>query len=171
MTDAVPAKPAGRSLRIALMVSLALNVLIIGGVASALIVSHHHHWRGGHGHKGSLLLSFAETLPSDQGDAIRQKVQSERTVLDPLRKAEREARDAARGILMTEPFDAQKFKAALDRIADADAKVMSARMTIFADTVATFTPEERRQLHNWFEERHKRGGHHGDDDQPPPPPQ
>ena len=102
---------------------------------------------------------------------IRQKVQSERTVLDPLRKAEREARDAARGILTAEPFDAQKFKAALDRIADADAKVKSARMTIFADTAATFTPEERRQLHNWFEERRKRGGHRGDDDQPPPPAQ
>jgi len=168
MTDAVPAKPAGRALRIALMVSLALNVLIIGGVASALIVSHLHHWKG-HGHRGSLLLSFAETLPSEQGDAIRQKVRSERTVLDPLRKAEREARDAARTALMAEPFDAQQFKAALDQIADADAKVMSARMTIFADTVATFTPEERRQLHNWFEERRKHGRHHRDDDRPPPP--
>jgi uncharacterized membrane protein len=169
MTDAVPAKPAGRALRIALMVSLALNVLIIGGVASALIFSHHHGWRG-HRHKGSLLLSFAETLPSGRADAIRQKVLSERTVLDPLRKAERSARDAARAILMAEPFDAQKFKTALDQIADADAKEMSARMTIFADTVATFTPQERHQLHDWFEERRKHR-HHRDDDRPPPPAQ
>ncbi len=62
----------------------------------------------------------------------------------------------------------QKFKAALDQVADADAKEKSARMTIFANTVATFTPEERRQLHNWFEQRRGRHRHDRDEDGPPP---
>jgi len=154
-SDTVPAKPTGRWLRIALIVSLALNVLIIGGVASGLIFSHHYGWDR-HGRRHSLLLRFAETLPAEQADAIRKTVLSERSALDPLRKAKREARDAARSVLTTEPFDLQKFRAALDRIAEADAKEKRARMTIFADTVANFTPEERRQLHDWFEKRRAR---------------
>ena len=70
----------------------------------------------------------------------------------PLRKAERDARDAARAILMQEPFDAEKFKAALARAAEADAKEKSARMSLLATTASELTPDERRQLHSLVRE-------------------
>jgi uncharacterized membrane protein len=174
MTNDTAARPGGSSfkLRLALMVSLALNVLIIGAVAGAMLVSRHHGWHG-HGFKGAGLAGFARTLPPDRGDAIREKLKSNRAALAPLYKEEQEARDAARSVLMTEPFDVEKFKAALERAVDADVKEKRARMELFAETAASMTPEERRQLHNWFEERRKRFRRHHDDDEesaPPPPP-
>ena len=89
-------------------------------------------------------------------------------VLDSLR--DDAARDAARAILMQEPFDAEKFKAALARAAEADAKEKSARMSLLATTAAELTPDERRQLHNWFEKRRARFRRLRDEDAPPPPP-
>lgn len=171
MTNDTAAKPGGSSfkLRLALMVSLALNVLIIGAVAGAVLVSRHHGWHG-HGFKGAGLTGFARTLPPDRGDAIRQKLESNRASLAPLRKEKREARNAARSVLMTEPFDVEKFKAALERAVEADVKEKRARMALFAETAAAMTPEERRQLHNWFEERRKHFRHRHHDDEPPPPP-
>ncbi len=163
-----PSRFAGVSLRVALMASLALNVLIIGAVAGTLFVGRHHGWHG-HGFKGAGLSGFARTLPPERSEIIRQKLESNRAVLDPLRKEEQEARDAARGVLMTEPFDVEKFKAALSRAVDADEKEKRARMTLFAEMAASLTPDERRQLHNWFEKR-RAHRHHHDEDAPPPPP-
>ncbi len=164
-------RPAGFNLRVALMASLALNVLIVGAVAGALLVSRHHGWHP-HGFKGAGLVGFARTLPPERGEALRQKLESNRATLEPLRMEEREARAAARSVLMTEPFDVEKFKAALERAMDADVKEKRARMALFAETAASLTPEERRQLHNWFEKRRKRYRRHRDEDDthPPPPP-
>jgi uncharacterized membrane protein len=156
MTIEVPGKPAGRSLRVPLMVSLALNVLFIGGIASAFILSHHGH----PGRKGGL-MAFAHTLPKERRDAIREKLKGGQATLAPLRKAEHEAREAARAILLEDPFDKDKFKAALNKAVDADTEQKRARMALFADTTAELTPAERKQLHDWIE-RHRPN--------PPPPP-
>jgi uncharacterized membrane protein len=168
-TNAGEPRPARLNLRLALMASLALNVLIIGAVAGTLLVSRHHGWKG-HGFKGAGLAGFARTLPAERADAIRSRLEQEKAILDPLRAEERAARNAARSVLMTEPFDVEKFKSALDRAVDADAKEKRARMNLLAETAATLTPEERRQLHNWFEKRRKYFRGHRDDDAPPPPP-
>lgn len=157
----VPGGTPGRALRIALIVSLALNVLIIGGVATALVLSRHHGWKG---HKHFGLLAFARTLPAERSEMIRKKVADEEATLSALRKAVREARVAARSLLTEEPFDAEKFKAALDRIADADVAAKRARMALLAAAAADMTPEERRQLHDWFAKRRARRGRDDDDD-------
>ncbi len=163
-----PGRPARFNLRLALMASLALNVLIIGVAAGSLLIGHHHGWHG-HGFRGAGLSGFARTLPPDRGEVIRQKLESDRAVLDPLRKEEHEAREAARSVLMTEPFDVEKFKAALARAVDADEKEKRARMNLFAETAATLTPEERHQLHEWFEKRRAHFKRHHDDGMPSPP--
>lgn len=155
-SDDAPKPPAaGRNLRLALIVSLALNVLIIGGVAGTLLASRHHGWKG-HGDRAFGLLGFARTLPPERAEKIRQRMASGKANLSALRKAERQAREEARGVLAEEPFDAEKFKAALSRAAEAEAKEKSARMSLLAETAAELTPEERRQLHNWFEKRRAR---------------
>ena len=122
--NAAPSPPSNSRLRLALMASLALNVLIIGAVAGTLLMSRQQGWNG-HKGKQSGLIGFAQTLPADRAEIIRAKIASEEATLAPLRKAERDARDAARAILMQEPFDAEKFKAALARAAEADAKPFS----------------------------------------------
>jgi Spy/CpxP family protein refolding chaperone len=72
-------------------------------------------------------------------------------------------------VLLTEPFDVEKFKAALERKVEADVKEKRARMALFAEMAATLTPEVRRQLHNWFEERRKRFRRTSKVEDAPPP--
>jgi uncharacterized membrane protein len=159
--NAVGKPPAGRTLRLALIVSLALNVLIVGAVAGTLLWPRHHHWKGQAYHG---LAGFARTLPSERAEAIDQQIERNRAALAPLRKAERETRNSARQLLLADPFDAEKFKAALAVAAEADAKEKSTRLSLFAEMAATLTPEERRQLHTWFEKRRARYRHYRDKD-------
>lgn len=142
---------AYRKLRLALMVSLALNVLIIGGVAGTMLFRPH----GPH-HKSGPLLGFAHTLPGERGDMIRQNVADAQPGLETLRKAGRDAREAVHAALIVEPFDQGKFNAALDQSAAADAKEKSARLAVFAKTAGQLTPEERRELHDWLERHNPR---------------
>ncbi len=156
---------SGRNLRLALMASLALNILIVGGVAAAFVLPHLHGWKG-HPKPGSL-AGFAETLPPDRAEIVRQKVRGEKANLEVLTKEERESREAARVVLTEDPFDVAKFKVALDRVAQALDKQTRARMTLVADTAAELSPEERKQLHAYFE-KHRPHRHHPPDDQPKP---
>ena len=153
MTDNTADKPGGnRKLRIALMASLALNVLIIGAIAGTFVFGRQHGWKH---HKQRGLSGFAHTLPAERGDALREKLKGQKATLAPYRDAEDKARDEARKVLMTEPFDAEAFKAAVANAAETDCAEKKARMALFAETVASLTPEERRELHAWFEKRRK----------------
>jgi uncharacterized membrane protein len=138
------------------MASLALNVLIVGSVAGALLFGRHHHGWKGPGPMGFALSSFTQTLPAERSEALRAYIVSEEATLATLRKAKHDARAAARTLLTAEPFDAAQFKAALERAVEADLAEKKARTTLLADTAARLTPEERRQLHQWFERRRER---------------
>jgi len=165
MTNATTAG-SGRNLRPALMASLALNVLIVGGVAAALLLPHLH---GGKRHpRPTGLAGFAETLPADRGEFVRQKVQAEKANFEAIFKEERESRQAARTILVEEPFDVAKFKAALDRVAQAYDKETRTRMALVADTAAQLTPDERKQLHTYFEKHRARKWHSHAPEEPKP---
>lgn len=159
----VAGKPAGRGLKIALMISLAVNVLIIGGVISAMLCAP--HWKE-HGHRSDGLIGFAETLPPERATAISKLITDKRAALKPLRQAESEARLEARSALMADPFDEARFRTALDNAAAADAAEKRARLSILADMAAALTQDERRQLHEWFEARRaRRHRERGDDDE------
>lgn len=149
MTDATAnARSPCRNLRLALMASLALNVLIIGGVGGALLLGRHH---GGPGHRGSALLGFAHTLPRERSDMIRQKAADAQPSMEKSRKGVRDARDAARTALIAEPFDQAKLDTALEGIVQAQAVEKRARVKLFGDAAGQLTPEERRQLRDWLE--------------------
>lgn len=137
-----------RKLRLALMVSLALNVLIIGGVAGTMLFGPKHGF-----HKSGPLLGFARTLPRERADMIRQNVADAQPGLEALRKSERDAREAVHAALIAEPFDQGKFNAALDQSVAADAKEKGARLAVFGKTAGQLTPEERRALYDWLERR------------------
>jgi len=156
MTNATSAAP-GRNLRPALMASLALNILFIGGIAAALLLPH--LGRRHHPPVPTGLVGFAETLPADRAAFVRGKVDEQKEAFEAIYKEQRESRQAARGILTEEPFDVAKFKAALDRVAQAYDKETRARMALVADTAGQLTPEEREQLHAYFEKHRERKRH------------
>lgn len=151
MTDATkPSRFSPRTLRWALVASLALNVLIIGAVVGTLCFGPGPHGRG---FKGSPLMGFARTLPRERSDFIRQKFADAQPNMEAMRKGVRDARAAVREALMAETFDQAKLDAALDGIVQAETNVTRARVTLFGQTVSQLTPEERRQLHDWLEKR------------------
>ena len=112
-----------RELRLALMASLALNVLIIGAVAGTLCFSPALGTsRTARGLKKSPLLGFAHTLPRERSDMIRQKFADAQPNMEALRKEHsRRARSRCATALMAEPFDQAKFNAALDGVVQAEA--------------------------------------------------
>jgi uncharacterized membrane protein len=153
MTDATPAPGPCRKLRLALMASLALNVLIIGAVAGTLCFSRLGSGPGPWGPKGSGLLGFAHTLPRERSDMIRQKLADSKPNMETLRKNIRDARLGVRAALTAEPFDQAKVNAALEGVVQAEANEQRAKVAVFGDTVSQLTPEERRQLHDWLEKK------------------
>jgi len=154
MSDATqPSRFSPRTLRWALVASLALNVLIIGTVAGTLCFSRFGHGPHGEGFKQSPLLRFARTLPRERSDMIRQKFADAQPNMEALRKGIRDARASVREALMAETFDQAKFNTALDGVVQAETNVARARTTLFGESVVQLTPEERRQLHEWLEKR------------------
>ena len=138
-----------------LIASLALNVLIVGAVLSALCGGHFGRPPGGleGGPKGSPLLGFARTLPRERADVVRQAVANAQPNLETLRRGVRDARANVRAALSAEPFDQAKFDTAMDGIVQADANEARGKATLFADVVKQLTLEERVKLHEWLESR------------------
>lgn len=150
--------PNCRRLRVGLIASLALNVLIIGAVGSALLFARHGH--GWHGRKSFGLYGFARTLPNDRRDVIHNSIKDGRAKLRPLREEVWSARAAARKVLAEEPFEEEKLKAALNVVVAADADYQCARMTIFSQTAAKLSDAERDDLTKWLERHGKRYRRH-----------
>ena len=147
-TDSAPERRS-RWLYAGLIASLALNLLFIGGVARAKW--HHRHEGGRHGDAG--LIGFVNQLPADRQSLVRGDVEAARETIRPLRKAVRDAWSDANMALTAEPFDKDKYKAAVDRLTEAESRFKAAVAASLADTAAKLTPEERSRLQGWREKR------------------
>ena len=144
----------GRWLKLGLIASLAVNLLVIGGIAGSMLAWQRHGPRGaGRGGEEFGLLGFSRTLPAERAAVIRKAIQAERTALRPLRDEIRDARREAADVLVAEPFDRDKFKAAIDKISEAEAKLKSAGLSVFLNTAERLTADERRALHDWWQRR------------------
>lgn len=152
MTDATGPWLTPRTLRWALVASLALNVLVIGAVAGTLCFSR---WGGHdrHGFKGSPLLGFARTLPRERADLIRQKLADAQPSMETARKGVRDARGALRTLLPADTFDQPAFNAALDSLVQAETDMARSKKALFGDVVGQLSPQERKALHDWLEKR------------------
>jgi len=151
-----PAPRRSRLLYPAFIISLALNLLFIGGIAAA--VWHHNQWRQSHmqgRHEGGL-LAFARQLPSDRQDAFRAQVLADRESLKSQRDEVRAAWLETNNLLTAEPFDRDKFLAALTKLREVDAQYKTGLSAKFADIAASFSPEERKLLQTWREKRKAR---------------
>jgi uncharacterized membrane protein len=140
--------------------SLALNLLFVGGIASA--VWHHRHGPG----RG--LMSFARDLPDDRRKSFIDEVRSGRTTLRPLRDEVRSTWEQSNVLLGEEPFDKAKFKAALEKVVDAERRLRAQMYDVIADAAGNMTADERQAFQKWRERKHERRMHrferHKDDD-------
>jgi uncharacterized membrane protein len=165
---AAPQSPKERRLKLMLIASLAFNLLVVGAVAGAMIFGPHGpRHRGGSPGDEYGLMGFTRALSSDRRGPIRKAIKEQRETFKPLREAVDEARRQAAEVLVTEPFSKDKLKEAFDKINEADVKLKSAGQAMLLGTAESLTPDERRQLKDWWVKRHARW-FRGRDDRPPP---
>lgn len=168
MTDQQPsvAPKRPRWLFPVLIASLALNLLFIGGFATAAW----HHRKGPPRSGDYGLLGFVKGLPAERQAVVSEQVTAARDAIRPLRRAVRDKWSETNSLMTVEPFDKEKFKSSMAELAEAEARYVAAVRDALAATAEKLTPDERRLLQNWREKRrpgssrHHKGRDASDDD-------
>lgn len=140
-----------RWLLVALFVSLALNLVIIGSVAGAV-------WRFRKppvwaGAVTPNLLGYASSLPAARRKALWDATAEERRLARPFRREVRVAREETINALIAEPFEKQRFFDAQARQAETEHRAREAVRSLYAKLADVLTPEERRAFPRWREHR------------------
>lgn len=166
MSDAALAAPtaprrrASRWLWLALVGSLAVNLLVLGIVGATLL-----RWRGG-GPPGGPFFAVSErllrSLPSERRQALRQVIGRHREVKWQNWRDLRNARTTLARSLRVEPFDEPAFEAALTDLQQKELGVRTDFVPVMGDLAAALTAEERQQLLEQLRrERWRSGGGRG----------
>jgi uncharacterized membrane protein len=136
---------------VALLVSLALNLTILGAVAGAMWRFHRPPaWAGA---ITPNLLGYASTLPRERRKQLWDATAEERRHLRPFRRDVRTAREETIKALAADPFDRQRFVAAQTRQAEAENEARAAVRSLYAKLAEVLTAEERRAFPRWREDR------------------
>lgn len=141
-----------------LVLSLLLNGLVIGGMASGRwALQAASPWLGSS--VNAHLVGFAITLPAERRRAIWQATEPERARMRPLRKTIREARATARAALLADPFDPARFTAAQTNLLSAETEARKTAQSLILSIASRLTPEERAAFARWEAEDGKRRSH------------
>ncbi len=148
---AAPARPRmSRWVKVVLVVSVALNLLVLGAIGSHFVKSA----RGDRfllGDDWAQSRSFVRAIPSSRRQAIFDEIQTQRQELRQARRAVRDARQRAGELLRAgQPEDYQK---AFKDLADAEADALLKFRGIMADVAARLTDEERNKLARHLQRR------------------
>ena len=137
-----------RGSMIALVLSLALNALFIGGVISAFARHGDTHFTRRPGQAFGL-GAYVSTLPASRTKAILSAVGDRRQVMGPIRRDIRQAREAALAALTADPFDKERFLAAQTQLIETEHRQRLAQRDILVEIAASMTPDERRAYIRW----------------------
>jgi uncharacterized membrane protein len=146
---------APRWMLVLLILSLALNLLVIGSVGAAM-------WRfrtpppWAHAVTPNL-LGYASTLPPERRKELWERSARERQQIRPFRREVRAARQETVRALVAEPFDRRQFMAAQARQSDAENRAREAVQNLYVTIAEGLTPEERRGFSHWRERRRPPG--------------
>ena len=131
-----------------LIVSLGLNLLLIGGLAAAAWHFNSRHAGGEFG-----LLAFARQLPPEHQEAFRKQVLESRAALADERVAVRNAWLEVNSMLTSDPFDKEKLKESMAKLRETENQFRSGLNNSFAEIAESVTPEERKLLQAWRDKR------------------
>ncbi len=161
MTDATQPAAAPRRRRwlgVLLIVSLALNALLIGVVLRGLWIARTNIVMTG-GSIERALPAFIASLPAARREELqRAQLADKPAALRPLRSELRQARAEANRIFLTDPFDRAAFVAAQSRLLAAEAKLRSAIFNVLPEMGERLTIEERWAYLRWRGHGWSRGG-------------
>jgi len=146
---------APRWMAIALVASVALNLVVVGAMAAGLW-RHRALAEAGSAHVSPNLLGYAGTLPAERRKDVWARTEEQRRIVRPLRRDLREAREDLLKVLTADQFDAARYEAAQARLLAADQKAREAVYKLFAEVAQGLTNDERRQYMRWREMRRQR---------------
>ena len=144
---------APRWVKLLLLFSLSLNLVIAGMLAGALWSKKPVYRSSGRTSSEISFYSFARTLPKERGTALRRAARGAKKDLRPYLLDIAAARRATADVLAHDPFDADKIRAAFAKVGEAQQHLKDAATETIVETVASLTPDERRQLGAWWVER------------------
>lgn len=145
---------------VVLLISLALNLVVIGAIAGTAFV----HSRGGGvgmgryadldagpgGFGGPRAMGgFLKTLPAARRDELRLAFFAERPRLWPLRRQLQQVRSELAGHIEAERLDRPAVEGAMQRLLVAEGELRRAQLTLIGEMIAKLTPEERRAFVAW----------------------
>jgi len=143
-----PAQSPKHQPNVLLIVSLCLNLALIGLIAIAYMRTGTHDFTGHEGRAGKVTLSaqaLMRMVPAKE-TTIQEIVDARRKNLRELRKNAVRARVEAFRILESRDFKADEFAKALAAVQNADAALEAATMKMTAESVAVLTPAERESV-------------------------
>lgn len=155
-----------RIVTILLVCSLAINLLLVGGVVGHLMAGPPRGGPGPMPHLGWIIRSLDEGRRESLRDDFREHVRASR----PLRREVREAQQQFEATLGDPNMDPAELAEALDRIRDASLAYQEATHSEMARVLGLLEPEERARAAKFLTRRHRDDGPpHGDRREPPPP--
>lgn len=167
----IPKQAAGRGLRIALAVSVALNLAVAGMFAGSLLKDHEDG--GPRGVREIGFGPFSEALSREDRRALRANLMAK---MPEMRLARREARQDAQNllaVLRATPFDPAQLTALLEAQRARMAGRFEVGQELMRDLLVGMTPEARQAFADRLEKRLQhdpKGGPEGYEAAPPPKP-
>lgn len=142
-----------------LLGSLALNLLLIGGMVGGYFAAHGH---GGLAHQPIErgIVAFVRSLPRERAEALLRPIEGLRPQFKDGRRTLREARGAAYDAFTTDSVDADKLRGALTRAGEAEDRLQAMGTQLFVDLAQKMTPEERKAYRTWRESQDHHGKRH-----------
>lgn len=151
---ATPQSSGSRRLKYALIASLAVNLLVVGGVAGAMYTFGKHPPRYGTGRSEDFgLMGLTRHLPEERRKALRKQLREDRDKLRPMIDDLRSARRDAADKLAAEPFDRNALESAFAVTGEKDRALRQAAVTAFLGHAEQLTAAERSMLADWWRKK------------------
>jgi uncharacterized membrane protein len=153
VAKAAASKAPGRAVRIALAVSVALNLAVVGVVAGAAL-------KHGGGHEMERDIGFgpfSEALSREDRRALRGQILQRAPELRSVRKEMQADTQSLLAVLRAEPFDAAGLTAVMETQRVRMAGRLELGQTVLRDFLIAMTPEARKDFADRLEARLKGG--------------
>jgi len=134
-----------RWLWLVLIVSVALNLLVVGAVGG-FFFRHERGFGRLHGHS---LIAYTQALAWDRRRQIRDALKDDWKVIRALRRNLQQSRQAAGEVLAAGNFNEARYAAALDEVLKNQIELRRAVNRLFVKIGAAMSPAERRDYVSW----------------------
>lgn len=143
-----PSVAPKRQPSVLLIVSLCLNLALIGLIAIAYMRTGTHHFAGHESREGKVTLSAQALMRMVPGEEakIQSILDAHRKQLRELRQHAMQTRAEAFSLLESRDFKADDFAKSLAAVQNADAALEAETMKVTAESVAVLTPAEREAV-------------------------